>query len=69
MPKLLREFEDYLVYVDRDKCDGCEECVTICPTDVFEVSHKCLAVRPQNCLGCQTCMAVCKPQAVIITEI
>jgi NAD-dependent dihydropyrimidine dehydrogenase PreA subunit len=69
MAKLLKEFEVYLVYVDKDKCDGCEECVKICPTDVFEISHKCLPVRPQNCLGCQTCTAVCKPNAIIITEI
>jgi ferredoxin len=69
MPKQLRDFEVYLVYVDKDRCDGCEECIKICPTDVFEVHHKCDPVRPQNCLGCQTCVAVCKPDAIILTEI
>jgi NAD-dependent dihydropyrimidine dehydrogenase PreA subunit len=69
MPKQLRNFEVYLVYVDKDRCDGCEECIQICPTDVFEVHHKCDPVRPQNCLGCQTCVAVCKPNAIILTEI
>ena len=69
MPKQLRNFEVYLVYVDKDKCDGCEECVKICPTDVFDVFHKCDPVRPENCLGCGTCVAVCKSNAIILTEI
>jgi NAD-dependent dihydropyrimidine dehydrogenase PreA subunit len=69
MPKQLRDFEVYLVHVDTDKCDGCEECIKICPVNVFEKSYKCYPVRVQNCLGCRTCMAVCKADAVIITEI
>ena len=69
MPKQLRNFEIYLVYVDADKCDGCEECVIRCPVDVFEMSHKAQVIKPRNCLGCRTCEAVCKSKAVIITEI
>jgi NAD-dependent dihydropyrimidine dehydrogenase PreA subunit len=69
MPKQLRDFEVYLVYVDADRCDSCGECVKICPVEVFEMPHKCYSVRPQNCLGCRTCMAVCKSEAIIITEI
>jgi NAD-dependent dihydropyrimidine dehydrogenase PreA subunit len=69
MPKVLRDYEVYLVYVDSDRCDSCEECVIMCPTDVFEMPHKAIPVRPQNCLGCLTCTAVCKSKAIIITEI
>jgi NAD-dependent dihydropyrimidine dehydrogenase PreA subunit len=69
MGKVLRDYEVYLVYVDPDRCDSCEECVIMCPTDVFEMPHKAMPVRPQNCLGCLTCTAVCKSKAIIITEI
>ncbi len=69
MPKHHRDFEIYLVYVDQDKCDGCEECALYCPCNVFDVFHKAQPTRPQNCLGCKTCEAVCKSKAVIITEI
>lgn len=69
MPKQLRDFEIYLVYVDADRCDGCEECIRICPCDVFDFAVKATPVRPQNCLGCRTCEAICKSEAVIITEI
>ncbi|MCJ7595076.1 MAG: 4Fe-4S binding protein [Desulfobacterales bacterium] len=69
MGKQYRDFEVYLVYVDADKCDGCELCFVYCPVDVFQMSHKATPVRPQNCLGCRTCEAVCKSKAIIITEI
>jgi NAD-dependent dihydropyrimidine dehydrogenase PreA subunit len=69
MPKVLRDYEVYLVYVDAERCDGCEDCVTYCPVEVFDMSHKAYPTRPQNCLGCRSCEAVCKSKAVIITEI
>jgi NAD-dependent dihydropyrimidine dehydrogenase PreA subunit len=69
MAKIFRDFEVYLVYVEADKCDGCEECVKFCPVDVFDMTHKAIPARPNNCLGCRTCEAVCKSKAVIITEI
>jgi len=69
MGKKYKTFEVYLVYVDPDLCDGCEECVKMCPVDVFDFYTKAQPVRPQNCLGCRTCEALCKSKAVIITEI
>jgi len=69
LSKQLRGVEVYLVYVDSDLCDGCEECSRFCPVNVFDVFHKASPIRPQNCLGCGTCVAVCKPDAVVITEI
>ncbi len=69
MPKTLRDIEVYLIYVDADRCDGCEECLRYCPVDVFEVFHKAQVTRPKSCLGCRTCEAICKPKAVIVTEI
>jgi len=67
--KQYKTFELYLVHVDADRCDGCEECIKFCTVDVFEFTIKAYPVRPQNCLGCRTCEAVCKSKAVIITEI
>ncbi|MEJ2724420.1 MAG: 4Fe-4S binding protein, partial [Deltaproteobacteria bacterium] len=27
----------YEVTVDAEKCEGCEECVEVCPVDVYEI--------------------------------
>jgi ferredoxin len=35
MGKQFVDYEVYLVYVDPDKCDGCEKCIIYCPVDVF----------------------------------
>jgi NAD-dependent dihydropyrimidine dehydrogenase PreA subunit len=64
-----RVFEIYLVHLDPDRCDGCEECVKFCPVDVFDFAVKAIPARPRNCMGCGTCEAVCKSKAIIITEI
>ena len=69
MGKRLRDIEIYLVYVDPERCDGCEECWRYCPVDVFDVFHKASPARPRSCLGCRTCEAVCKSKAIVITEI
>ena len=69
LTKHQRNLELYLVYVDADRCDGCEDCVVYCPTDVFDMFQKAIPARPRNCLGCGTCAAICKPDAIVITEI
>ena len=28
---------DFFITIDTDKCDGCGDCITVCPADVFEV--------------------------------
>ena len=65
----LRDIEVYLVHVDADRCDGCEECAHYCPTGVFDMFQRATVARPDSCLGCRTCEAVCKSGAIIITEI
>ena len=29
---------EYYIIIDTDKCDGCEECVKVCPQEVFEIA-------------------------------
>jgi len=69
LAKPRRDFEDYLVYVDSARCDGCEECVMLCPVGVFEVAYRARVAYEQNCMGCRTCEVVCKSGAIIVTEI
>ena len=60
----------YEVIVDKDKCEGCEECVEVCPVDVFEMEDgKSVPVNAEECLGCESCVEVCDEEAITVTEV
>ena len=55
--------------VDSDKCEGCEECVDICPMDVFEMKdEKSVVVNPEDCEACESCVEVCESGAITLTD-
>ena len=60
----------YEVTVDPDKCEGCEECVEVCPVDVYEIQDgKSVPVNAEECLGCESCIEVCDQEAITVTEV
>jgi len=59
----------YTVEVDQEKCEGCEECIEVCPVDVFELEDgKADPVNAEECLGCESCVEVCDQEAITVTE-
>lgn len=60
----------YSVTVEMDKCEGCEECVSICPNDVFQMAEgKSEPSGGGECEYCESCLGVCPSEAITITEI
>ena len=59
----------YLVTVNTDKCEGCEECVNNCPVGVFQMKNgKADPYQADLCEGCETCVSVCSTGAVTLSE-
>jgi NAD-dependent dihydropyrimidine dehydrogenase PreA subunit len=55
--------------VDEEKCAGCEECVDVCPVEVFEMQDgKSVPVNADECLGCESCVEVCAEGAITVEE-
>ncbi len=59
----------FRVAVDREKCDGCEECLEACTVGMFRMrSGKASPVEDRECLGCESCAAVCDENAITVTD-
>jgi NAD-dependent dihydropyrimidine dehydrogenase PreA subunit len=59
----------FRVAVDREKCNGCEECLEACTVEIFRMqSGKASPVADRECLGCESCMAVCDENAIAVTD-
>lgn len=59
----------YMVTVDAGKCEGCEECVDVCPNEVFQmVDDKSDPYQGPECVFCESCLGVCPTDAITINE-
>jgi len=59
----------FKVSLDRDACNGCEECLEACTTGVFEMRNgKSVIARADECIGCESCIEVCEQNAVTVAE-
>ncbi len=57
------------VTVDKNKCNGCGECVEGCPGEVYElINGKATVVHDDECHGCHTCEELCEEDAIIVGE-
>ncbi len=60
------------VLIDRSKCTfdrGCEECIKVCPVDIFYRSSSGLAVKDEDeCTLCDQCVEVCPEDAIRIVR-
>ncbi len=57
------------VMVDAEKCKGCEECIEVCASNVFEMKgSKSVNVNTNECIGCGSCVEICKEKAITVRE-
>ncbi len=53
------------IQIDESKCDGCGECMDICPSAVFDiVDEKCVATNIDECVECCSCVEICQSDAI-----
>ena len=50
--------------VDAAKCEGCNECAPVCPTDAISMKDEKAVVDESSCADCAACVDAC-PQGAI----
>ncbi len=51
---------------ERDACDGCRQCVEVCPQGVWEMDDgkRAIFARREDCTACRACLVQCRPAAI-----
>jgi heterodisulfide reductase subunit A len=58
------EKEPLVAEVNRDKCNGCRVCITVCPYGAVEITDGKARVNEALCEGCGACAASCPVGAI-----
>ena len=51
--------------VDIEKCDACETCMDICPTEAISIVDGHAFVDMDECIECASCLAECPNEAIV----
>jgi NAD-dependent dihydropyrimidine dehydrogenase PreA subunit len=55
--------------VDQEKCSGCQNCVEICPSEVYQMEGDISnPIHPEECIECWACVSQCPSESIQLTE-
>ena len=54
--------------VDSEKCDVCEECVEVCPTDSITIDGESAVIDQEDCIDCEACIDTCPNEAISMDD-
>ncbi len=57
-----------MIAINYEDCNGCGECVEICPTGAIILQNGKAALDESLCEGCQVCVDSCPQGAIVIRE-
>ena len=66
----------FKVHFNKDKCKGCELCISVCPQKILAMDpevnakgyHPAGIVDEEKCIGCSSCAVMCPDYCISIYE-
>ena len=59
----------FIPTVEKEKCNGCEDCLEVCTADVFEMRDgKAFPSNADACQGCESCIEACREDAIKVKD-
>lgn len=55
--------------VNQERCNGCGDCVSICPSNAIRLEGGRAVIDERLCVGCQVCMNACAQDAIAFVEV
>ena len=64
------------VVIKRDRCKGCELCISVCPKHILAIDdtevnvngyHAVTITKEEECIACASCAKIC-PDSIITVE-
>ena len=52
--------------VDKEKCTGCETCVSECPSEAISMVNEKAEVDNEACIDCGVCIDACPEEAITL---
>ena len=56
------------IQIDPEVCDGCGQCVIVCPSETISIKNKTAKVTGNESLMCGHCIAACPKEAISLKE-
>lgn len=57
----------WIPQIDPRRCNGCQDCIALCPTQALGVVEgKAAVIRPQACNYCAACESACPTHAIAL---
>ncbi len=61
---------EYVAEVSPDACNGCRQCLRLCPFGAisFSAARRKVGIDPRACYGCGICRSACRPMAITLRD-